>query len=277
MQPTTSSLQAVDPVLTNMLVGYLQSQDRFVASQAFPPVATEKDSGTYYLFTKKYWSLDAMKYRAPGGHFARSGYGVSSTTFATVQWGLEHPIPRENRANSQVPLDLETAGVSWLSQMSLIRKERAFSADFMKSSVWGTTDSNSATDWDDFVSGDPVTNVQYTTPGTLANVRQILANVLDVQSLLVSKATYNTANEGQTYTGGAIIDDDCLVCNVASTPGIMTASAGYTFNWAGGGGMGAIAPMYYENQTKSDVIQISEQWDQKVVASDVGYIFLDIV
>lgn len=314
-QPTAGQVQAVDPVLTNMLVGYMQAQERFVASRVFPGIPTEKDSGTYYIFTKKYWFTDEMKTRAPGVKFARSGYGVSSTTFTTVQWGLEHPIPREVRANNQTPMDLERAGVEWLGQKSLIRKERAWGADFMANSVWGTTDNNSTTDWDDFTSGDPVSDVQtatrtisnntgqdantmvmgyivqqalenhpdiidrvkYTERATLMGVRAALAAVFDVSQLLVSKASYNSANEGQTFSGAAIVDDDCLVCHVAPNPGIMTASAGYTFNWDGGGGLGSISPMYYEESTKSDVIQHQEQWDQKAVATDLGYLFLDVV
>lgn len=315
MQPTTNSIQAVDPILTNMLVGYKQADERFVAGRVFPAIPVEKDSGTYYIMTKKYWFLDAMKTRAPGARFARSGYGVESTTYATVQWALEHPIPIENRANSQLPLALETAGVQWLSQMSMIRKERAFSADFMKTSVWGTDDNNSSTDWDDFVSGDPVTNVQtatrtisnntgmdanslvmgyivyqalqnhpdiidrvkYTQLATLSGIRQALAAVFDVTNVLVSKASYNSANEGQTFSGAAIVDDDCLVCHIAPAPGIMTASAGYTFAWDGGGGTGVVAPMYREDQTDSDILKTKEQWDQKAVATDLGYFFADIV
>ena len=59
-QPTHTEIQAVDPVLTNMLVGYMQAQDRFVASKVFPVVPIEKQSGTYYAFTKKYWFLDSL-------------------------------------------------------------------------------------------------------------------------------------------------------------------------------------------------------------------------
>lgn len=315
MQPTTNSLQAVDPILTNILVGYSQSETRFIASSVFPAVPVDKDSGTYYILTKKYWFLDQMKQRAPGVRFARSGYGVESTTYTTLQWGLEHPIPRENRANSQLPLDLETIGTRWLGQQSLIRKERAWATDFMANAVWGTSDNNSTTDWDDFTSGDPVSDVQlatrtisnntgmdantmalgfivyqglqnhpdiidrvkYTQTASLAGVRAALSAVFDIANFFVGKATYNSANEGQSFSGAAIVDDDCLVCHVTPSPAILQPSAGYTFAWDGGGGTGQMAPMYYEPQSKSDILQISEQWDQKAVATDLGYCFLDVV
>jgi hypothetical protein len=313
-QPTHSEVQQVDPILTNLLVGYMQADTRFVANRVFPLVPVDFQGFTYYTFTKKYWFLDEMKSRAPGGAFARSGYGVSATSGYANTWGLEHPIADEARKNNQMPLALEQAGTRWLAQQSLIRRERAFSADFMVTGVWGTDDNNSTTDWDDFTSGDPfndvltakrtVSNGTGTDPNTmtlgyivhaalqnhpdivdrvkhvqvasLGNVESALSSLFDVTKYLVAKAVYNSANEGQTMTGAAIIDDDCLISYSSDSPGISEASAGYTFTWQGGGGAGEMVT-YRENQTKSDIIQNSEAWDQKAVATDVGYFFADVV
>lgn len=314
-QPTHSEVQAVDPVLTNMLVGYQQADARFVANRVFPLIPVDKQGFTYYTLTKKYWFLDEMKSRTPGAAFARSGYGVSTSTGYANTWGLEHPIPREAQANSQVPMSLEQVGTKWLAQQSLIRRERAFSADFMVTGVWGTDDNNATTDWDDFTSGDPfndiltakrtvsnntgqdantmvlgyivhvalqnhpdiVDRIKHVQVASLGNVNTALASLFDVANYLVGKATYNSANEGQTMTAAAIIDDDCLVCYTSPTPGIFEASAGYTFTWDGGGGNGQMSPTYYEEKTKSDILQNSEAWDQKAVATDVGYFFADVV
>jgi hypothetical protein len=313
-QPTHSEIQAVDPVLTNMLVGYMQADDRFIASRLFPSVPISTQSATYYAFTKKYWFLDTMQKRAPGVAFARNGYGVETATATAALWGLEHPIADEARSNNQMPMDLERAGLQWLAQQSLIRKERAFAADFFANGVWGTSDNNSTTDWDDFTSGDPVNDVltarrtisnntgqdgntlavgyivhqalvnhpdlvdrvKYVQAATMANVEGAIAAAFGVSNYLVGKASYNSANEGQTFSASAIIDDDALVCYVAPQPGIMSASAGYTFSWDGGGGLGSIST-YRDQSVKSDVLQHSEAWDQKAVATDLGYFFVDVV
>jgi hypothetical protein len=112
---------------------------------------------------------------------------------------------------------------------------------------------------------------------TLATVEGALAAAFGVSNYLVGKASYNSANEGQSMTAAAILDDDCLVCySAGSAAGIMTASAGYTFAWAGGGGDGAVVT-YREQAIKSDVLQLSEAWDQKATATDLGYFFADIV
>jgi len=312
-QPTISNVQAVDPILTNLLIGYAQREDRFVASRVFPAVPVDKDSGTFYKFSKKYFFTDEMKVRAPGAEFARSGFSTETDTYATIQYALAHAIPDEIRANSQIPMALEEAAVRWLNQKSLMRKERAFAADFMVTSVWGT-DNTTATDWDDYAASDPVNDVltarrtisnntgmdgnsmtlgyivhqalvnhpdiidrvKYVQAATLATVESALAAAFGVTNYWVGKASYNSANEGQTAVLAAIIDDDCLVSYNSGSPSLFDASAGYTFTWQPGGGAGQIS-RYRDDENDADLLKFKEQWDQKAVATDCGYFFSDIV
>lgn len=313
-QPTHTEVQAVDPILTQMLVGYMQADARFVAGRVFPAVPVATQGFTYYILSKKYWFLDNVLARSVGGKFPRSGYGVETATGSAQLWGLEHPIADEARNNNQMPMSLEQAGARWLAQQSLIRRERAWAGDFMKTSVWATDDNNSATDWDDFTSGDPVDNVltarrtisnntgydpntmvvgyivhqalvnhpdlidrvKYVATATQATVEGAIGACLGIDNYLVGKASYNSANEGASMTAAAIIDDDALITYVTPNPGIMEASAGYTFSWDGGGGLGSVIN-YRDQSVKSDILQNSEAWDQKVVATDLGYFFADIV
>ena len=312
--PTVSDVQAVEPILTNLLIGYQQAEDRFVAGRVFPAVPVAHDSGTYYIFTKKYWFRSEMARRAPGGQFPRADFGTETSTFATDQWALSNSIADEIRANSQIPLDLETAATRWLSQQSMLRKELSWAADFMKTSVWGTDDNNVATDWDDFAAGDPVANVltakrtvsnntgfdpntmvlgyivhqallnhpdildrmKYTQAATMSSVEAALAAMFGLTNYLVGKGTYSNTNESATFSATAIIDDDALICYTDPNPGLFSATAGLTFAWAGGGGTGSIYRVRDE-ENHADLIQIKEQWDQKAVATDLGYFFADIV
>ena len=311
-QPSISQLQAIDPVLTNMLVGYMQADSRFIADRLFPQVQVDKDSGTYYILTKKYWFLDEMQERAPGAPFPESGYGVSTDTYSTLQYALQESIPDENRANSQLAMDLESVSVQRLANLAMIRKERALSSSFFATSVWANDDTTT-TDWDDFASGDPVNDVM-TAKRTISNntgldgntlavgyiVHQALvlhpdiidrikyvqvadANALEAAigaifavNYLVSKASYNSANEGQTFSAAAIIDDDALVCHVDAGAGIFGASAGKTFVWQPGGGGGSIY-RWRDGANHRDLVQLKMQWDQKAVATDLGYFFSDVV
>ena len=313
-QPTHSQVQVVDPVLTGMLVGYKQDDMRFVADRVFPVLSVPNQAFTYYTFTKKYWFLDQLTGRTPGAAYARAGYGVESATGYANTFGLEHMIADEVRNNNQVPMSLEQSGAQFLAQQSLIRRERAFSTDFMTTSVWGTDDNNATTDWDDFAAGDPfndvitakrtisnntgndgntmalgyivhaalqnhpdiVDRIKHVQVAGLGSVENALRSLFDVQNYLVSKASYNSANEGQTFSAAAIIDDDCLVCYTTPSAGIMQATAGFTFAWDGGGGGGSIFT-YRDDKVDADILKLKESWDQKVVASDVGYFFADVV
>jgi hypothetical protein len=312
--PTLNDVQAVEPILTNLLLGYQQTDDRFIASKILKPVPVGNDSGTYWIFTKKYWFMDDLETRAPGSPFHEIAFGVETSTYSTLQYAAMQAIADEVRKNSQLPLDLETAAVNLFAQRSLIRKERAFSADWMQYASWASGDSNSTTDWDDFSAGDPVNDVltakrtvnnltgydpntmamgyivhqalvnhpdvidriKYVGVAGVGQVESALGSVFGIGNYFVGKAVYNSVNEAQTFSAAAIIDDDCLVCYVAPAPGIMTASAGYTFTWDGGGGNGSIYRVR-DDINHRDLIQHKEQWDQKVIATDLGYFFSDVV
>lgn len=311
--PTINDVQGIEPILTNMLVGYQQAESRFVASRVFPAVPVANDSGTYFIYTKKYWFLDNMKTRAPGAQYARAGVGLETSTYATFQYALAYPIADEVRGNSLVPLDLESVAVRWLAQQSLIRKERAWAADFMKTSVWGT-DGSITNKWSDYQNSDPVADVltakrtisqatgmspnvmvigeivldrltnhpdildrvKYTTAAGLASVTNALGAIFGGLQIYVATGIYNSANEAQTASYAGIVDDDALIAYVAPSPGLFEASAGYTFTWAPGGGAGVII-RNREDLVDADLIKAKEQWDQKAVATDCGYFYADCV
>ena len=311
---TRNDITAVDPVLTNMLVSYRQDASRFVSTQLFPVIDVANPSGTYYIFDKKYWMSDEMEQRPWGGDYARAKFGVSTSTYETQQWGLEVPIADEERRANQAPMELEEAAVDFLGQKSMIRKERAFVSDFIKTSVWANEDNDSTTDWDDFTSGDPVgdvltavrtvSNSTGTSPNTLAvgfivhnalinhpdiidrvkyvnmagvrGVSNAMAALFDMERYIPAKASYNTANEGQSASMSAIFDDDALVAYVNPSPNLKRPSAGYTLAWPGGGGEGVIRNVR-DDDNERDLIKIKEEWDQKIVATDLGYLFLGVV
>lgn len=311
---TRNDITSVDPVLTNLMVSYMQDQSRFISTQVFPVLNVATPNGTYYQFDKKYFMSDEMEERAWGADHARAKFGVSTATYETMQYSLEVPIADEERSANQAPMDLEEAAVEYLGQKSLIRKERAFTSDFIKTSAWGNEDNDSTTDWDDFTSGDPVSDVlsgsltisqatgrmpntlavghvvhnalinhpdiidrvKYVQVGSVSAVSNALASLFGIERYIPAMASYNTANEGQSFSGSAIFDDDALLLYVNQNASLRSPSAGYTFAWEGGGGAGIIRNVRDE-ENSADLIQGKEEWDQKVVASDLGYLWLGVV
>lgn len=312
MRPTVAQLRPVgDPLLSSMLIAYMNEESDFAARRAAPAVPVNEESGTYITLEKKHWFADKMERRAYGDKRARGGYTFGSDTYETLQWALEHPIPDEHEATSQVPMRLESVALQWLAHQSNIRKEVAFAADFMTTGVWTTNPT--PTDWDDS-SGVPITDVrtnkrvvrqlvgvapnaltmgeivydslvvnaqvatkiQYTETQTVDRVESLLAAVLGVEFLFVSRAVYNSANTGQTESIDPIMDDDALLHIVKPGADMWDVSSLKTFTWAPGGGEGS-AKSYYDDSADSTIVAHKEQWDQKLISADTGVFFADIV
>jgi hypothetical protein len=107
-----------------------------------------------------------------------------------------------------------------------------------------------------------------------------LADLFEVEKVLVMKAINNTAHKGQTATHAFIGGKHALLSYAPATPGIMTPSAGYTFNWTGliGSGVdGMRIKRFYMDHIESERIEIDMSFDQKLIAADLGYFFGAIV
>lgn len=312
-QPTIHQVQAVDPVLTNMFLAYNQADSRFVAGRVAPAVPVDFITDTYYKLAKRSMFQREVKKRAPGGPIPRGGYVLETDTVTTVQYALGHPIPREVRANNQAPLSLESAGLQWLSANHLIDREYRFAAAAMITGVW-STDNTTATKWSDYAGSDPVGNIKlakrtisqstgkdpnqmvmgeivadalenhpdlidrikYTQAATSASVRAAMAQLFELE-IVVGKAIYDTANEAVTASFSPIIDDDCLICYTKPGVDMMDVSAIKTFYWQPGGGMGVIEPMWFDNNTKQDIIDSFQQNAHEVTGADLGYFFSNVV
>jgi hypothetical protein len=71
-----------------------------------------------------------------------------------------------------------------------------------------------------------------------------------------------------------------LLCHVAQNPGVLTPSAGYTFNWRGvSGGLGAnIGTSSFRMESiKATRVEAEMAFDNKVIGSDLGYFWNTIV
>ena len=77
--PTPKSAH-VDSALTNISIGYTNSM--FIADQVFPSVPVLKQSDYYFKFLRGDWFRNDASVRGPGGRAGRSGYKLTSATYA---------------------------------------------------------------------------------------------------------------------------------------------------------------------------------------------------
>jgi hypothetical protein len=125
---------------------------------------------------------------------------------------------------------------------------------------------------------DLVDRVKYgqTNGGPARMTREALAAILEIDRILVMGAIENTAAEGQNPTHQFIGGKNAMLCHCAMNPGLLTPSACYTFAWSGFLGAGAEGnriKRYRWEIIASDIVEIEMAFDQKLVASELGYFF----
>lgn len=320
-QPTQTQVH-VDAILTNISVAYMNKPGNYIASQAFPPVTVPKQTDKYFTYTKGDWFRDEAKKRADATESQGSGYGQSTDTYSCDVFALHKDIGDQTRANADVPLQLETDAVRFITDRMMLRQEKQFVSDAFGNSIWDTNVSGGTdfTVWSNYSSSDPISDVETgkakilkTTgfePNTLIvgyNVwrylkhhpdivdrisggsnsgspalvtAQLVAAIFEVDRILVAKAINNTAVEGETVVQAFTHGDHALLCYVNPNPGLMSPSAGYTFVWQGvsqGLGQNVGVKQFRIEELGADRVEGQIAFDNKIVATDMGYMFLSAV
>lgn len=107
-----------------------------------------------------------------------------------------------------------------------------------------------------------------------------LAQLFEVDRILISMAIENTAAEGADNVHAFIAGKKAMLCYSAPTPGLMTPSAGYTFSWTGflgAGPEGNRIKRFRREKLESDRVEVQMSWDQKLVSADLGFFWDTIV
>lgn len=125
---------------------------------------------------------------------------------------------------------------------------------------------------------DLVDRIKYTSSDTVTTA--LMAKYFDVAKVLVAKAIKNTANEGQTASYSFTHGKHAWLGYVNPSPAILQPSAGYVFTWKGvsdGLGKNIGITRFRMQHLRADRIEAQIAWDNKLVASDLGYFFSNAV
>jgi len=125
---------------------------------------------------------------------------------------------------------------------------------------------------------DFVDRYKYTTSSVITE--EMMARLLGVDRILVAKSVKNSAEEGIADSMGFNFGKAACLLHVAPNPGLMTPSAGYIFAWTGvSGGLGATVgtSQFRMESLRAARVEAEFAFDNKVVASDLGYFFASCV
>jgi hypothetical protein len=312
--PTQNDVRPVNPILTNMSIGY--KNPTFIWDLVAPVVPSDEKSGTYFIWTKDYWfrafeQAGGAK-RAPAGNYKRVDHGVTTATFDTDEYGFETPTSDPVAASSQTPESLIAQDVKFLTNLIEMELELLTAAGLFVSSKWGTDNTLSGTSqWSDFANSDPIGDFD-TAKGTVRKdtgvepdraimgiatwndlkehplitdkykhtqagimTEELVAAALGVKEIVVGRTAKNTAKEGQTYVGADVWTDSCLLIPAIDAPALETAAAAYMFMWDEVGNIPWAVQQYREEQTRSEISRVLTHAIPKVTSSASGYLFLD--
>lgn len=126
---------------------------------------------------------------------------------------------------------------------------------------------------------DILDRIKYTQRGIVTT--DLLATLFDVDRVLVSYATNTSVaevNDAATQDAAATYDfvvnpKAALLCHTASSPSLMTPTAGYIFTWNGylaGNSHGIRIKNFRMEHIASDRVEAEMTYDMKVVSNDMG-------
>jgi len=317
-QPTPGDVHVNVP-LTNIAIAYLPEQ-KFIADQVFPNVPVDKQSNLYYVFPKDQWHRTDAQKRAPGTETAGSGYKPTTAQYNCEVSGLHHDIPDQVRANADPMINEDRNATLFVTRQLGLLREKDWASKFFTTAKWTGSDTGGdktpSVLWDAANSypiedlEEQLTSVETKTgfrPNTIVLGKKVwttlknhpeflerikysekgivgldlLAEVLEVERVLVAQAVQNTAAEGATPVMGRVMSTtSALVCYSAPQPGLMVPSAGYTFSWTGytGAGQAGIRMKRFRMEgVASDRVEGEMAYDMKLVASDLGAFFTGAV
>jgi hypothetical protein len=123
-----------------------------------------------------------------------------------------------------------------------------------------------------------IDRIKYTSSDVITE--DIVAKYFGLKHLYVSQAVINSAKEGLSPTFSFITGKVALLAYVADVPGLLTPTAGYTFEWRGvSGGIGSTIaiskfPMLH---LKADRVEGETAYANKIVGADLGVFATSVV
>ncbi|MBI5023777.1 MAG: hypothetical protein HZC18_02120 [Candidatus Omnitrophica bacterium] len=110
-------------------------------------------------------------------------------------------------------------------------------------------------------------SIKYVARLTEAEILNALADILGLKKIVVGKAIYNSAKEGQSFVSADIWNDDYAMIGVVAEDGqnLVLPSVGRTFLWASDSPDNATVESYRDEVHRSDVFRVRQNVDEKII------------
>ncbi len=254
---------------------------------------------------------DGLMLLAPSAPVKRGGYRMSTDSYSCDVRAWAKPVSKEVRKNGDPAISADQDAVDYVMEQLWVRLENQWITDHFTTSVWNA-DTTPTDLWSDFAASDPVADVEARRIVMQANTglkpdtfvvgarvhsklkqhpmikalfqvtnrdsitTDMLAQVFEVDRYIVLDAVETTSVEAASSTTyDFIAGKHALLCR-AGKPGASKEDpcAGRVFAWDGYGNPNGVAiQTYYEDQSRSDIVEGFSAVDFKVVSSALGEFF----
>jgi len=270
----------------------------FIADTILPPLGVAKKDGKISVIQRENATLVNVDH-ANGAAYNRVNMLAKDFSYALINKGLEEQLTDQDRENYKTDFDAEEETVQDLKlKMAIAREVRVAAAIFNTTTFTGASlyKDWSAAPWDAAAS-DALGHIEYAKnlirantgilpdsmvigyvtltnlllntailtkfPGVQVLTRQMLIDALPaifgLKNVYVGMQSYNTAKEGQAFSGGDVWSDDyALVYKQHEGATKTNPGLGRTLLWDPLTPNPATITSYYESQTKSEVFNAEE-------------------
>ena len=184
--PTAKQARVIDPILTNVVQGYVNPEH--VGHHLFPVVPVPVAGGQVIEFDKASFKLYNTR-RAPGTPFKRIRFGHEGKPYAVENHGVEAVVPRESmRDASQVPsINLASRSINTVMRvdsLSLEKQQADLARDEMQYDANHKITLIGNDQWNNFSESHPILDIKAgkeairSSTGVYPNVIEISAKVM---------------------------------------------------------------------------------------------------
>jgi len=212
-QMTPSQARVVDPILTEIALGY--SNQDFVGDAIFPSVPVQQRGGKIISFTNDDFRLFTTA-RAPGANTARVQFGYSSGSYTLEQHALEAVVPWElqHEASVVAGVQLGAAAVRKVQNVIGLRLEKA-QAD-ISTTAGSYAASNKVTlsgtaQWSDYSgTSSPSKDIETAKDAIRSQIGKYANTVVVSASVMAKLRQHPTIIDRVKYTGRDVVTEDLL-------------------------------------------------------------------
>lgn len=311
-QPDISNVH-IDGALTSISVKYRYTNDAFIADKVFPVVPVQHRSDAFHKYNREQWYRSDAQKRAPATQSAGTGYTLTEDNYRVDVYAVHKDIDDQTRANADSQIALDSDATELVTRQLLIKKEEDWVTSYFTTGVWAN-DVTPANLWSDYATSDPIGDLETAMmtmaentgykPNTLVlspnvwsklknhpdylariavtqpriNSPELITSLVDgLDNVYIPWAIKNTAVEPLTGVYDFFYAGDALLLYVEPSLGLNGISAGATFSWTAFMGDGIRIKRFRMEEIESERIEGQMAYDHKVIASDLGYFFNNVV